>query len=133
MSLVDKPAKLNFQTVRKSLMRIVPLCLDSDPSLLPISCKGPLTARPDDPDGSYWKGGEDIVHSPEELDVDEGDQRDADDFTFWSENQAKRICGAIEQAFGVEYAPDVVIADANLTTLANRILLSKEILTSGTE
>jgi phosphatidylethanolamine N-methyltransferase len=54
---------------------------------------------------------------------------DPDDFTFWEEEQAKRICLAIEQVFGVEYAPEVVVADANLTALANRILLSKEILT----
>jgi phosphatidylethanolamine N-methyltransferase len=57
------------------------------------------------------------------------DDGDPDDFTFWEEEQAKRISLAIEQVFGVEYAPEVVVADANLTALANRILLSKEILT----
>lgn len=57
------------------------------------------------------------------------DGGDPDDFTFWEEEQAKRICLVIEQVFGVEYAPEVVVADANLTALANRILLSKEILT----
>jgi phosphatidylethanolamine N-methyltransferase len=57
------------------------------------------------------------------------DDGDPDDFTFWEEQQAKRICFAIEQIFGVEYAPEVIVADANLTALANRILLSKEILT----
>jgi phosphatidylethanolamine N-methyltransferase len=51
-----------------------------------------------------------------------------DDFSFWSERQAKRICCVIKQAFGVEYAPDVVMADANLTSLANRILVSKQLL-----
>ena len=36
---------------------------------------------------------------------------------------------SIKQIFDVDYAPEVVVADANLTALANRILVSKEILT----
>ncbi|KAG6862958.1 phosphatidylethanolamine N-methyltransferase, partial [Blastosporella zonata] len=62
--------------------------------------------------------------------IDDDPDRDPDDFSFWSEKQAKRICAAIQQAFDVEYVPEVVVADANLSALANRILLSKEILTS---
>jgi phosphatidylethanolamine N-methyltransferase len=58
------------------------------------------------------------------------DGRDPDDFRFWEERQAKRICTAIKEAFDVEYAPQVVLADANLSALTNRILLSKEILTT---
>jgi phosphatidylethanolamine N-methyltransferase len=58
----------------------------------------------------------------------EQEDRDPDDFTFWSERQAKRICAAIKQVFDVDYAPEVVVADANLTALANRILASKELL-----
>ncbi|KAF9559021.1 phosphatidylethanolamine N-methyltransferase [Agrocybe pediades] len=103
---VDKPADVNFTTVRESLKRIVPLCLDNDPNLIPLSCKAPKESSTDD--------------------------RDPDDFSFWSERQAKRICAAIKQIFDVEYAPEVIVADANLTTLANRILVSKEILSSGT-
>jgi len=60
--------------------------------------------------------------------LDSSEDRDPDDFSFWSERQAKRICTAIKQTFDVEYAPEVVVADANLTALANRILVSKEIL-----
>lgn len=60
--------------------------------------------------------------------LDSGEDRDPDDFSFWSERQAKRICTAIKQTFDVEYAPEVVVADANLSALANRILVSKEIL-----
>lgn len=97
-------------------MHIVPLCLDSDPSLIPLSCQRVSTPRPD--------GGSFDAEDPEP------DDRDPDDFSFWSDRQAKRICAAIKQAFDVEYAPEVVVADANLTALANRILLSKEILTS---
>lgn len=95
-----------MDTVRNSLMRVVPLCLDSDPSLIPISCRTPemqATASSDD-------------------------DRDPDDFSFWSERQARRISNVIKQTFDVEYAPEVIVADANLSALANRILVSKEIL-----
>lgn len=104
-STVDKPSSLNFEAIRKSLKRIVTLCLDSDPSLIPASCRmaGMMVSL----------GTED---------------RDPDDFSFWSERQARRISGAIKQAFDVEYASEVVVADANLTALANRILVSREIL-----
>jgi len=61
--------------------------------------------------------------------ADTGDDRDPDDFRFWSERQAKRICVAIKHAFEVDYSPEVIVADANISALANRILLSKEILT----
>jgi len=53
------------------------------------------------------------------------DTRDPDDFRFWSERQAKRISMVIEQIFDVEYVPEVIIGDANLTALANRIVVSK--------
>lgn len=105
-SAVSKPTALDFPSVRECLVHIVPLCLDSDPYLMPLSCGG--TQEPAD-------SGSDV-------------SRDVDDFSFWSERQAKRICSAIEQAFGVEYAPEVVMADANLTALANRILVSKQML-----
>ena len=110
-------------SVRKSLMRIVPLCLDSDPSLIPLSCKIEKTASRDDnveptlvPDTA-----------PDETD----DEHRNDDFSFWSEQQAKRISTAIKQIFDVEYAPEVIVADANLMALAKRILVSKEILSFG--
>ncbi|RDB17735.1 Phosphatidylethanolamine N-methyltransferase [Hypsizygus marmoreus] len=150
---VDRPSELNFTTVRVSLMHIVPLCLDSDPSLIPISCKAPSTpqtpvpsqsgvgstttdttdAAAEDTDADSFTAEDDPAKDIFEVDglgVDdpEVDDRDPDDFSFWSERQAKRICAAIEQIFNVEYAPEVVVADANLTALANRILLSKEVL-----
>jgi len=103
---VEKPSKMTVEAVRSSLMRIVPLCLDSDPSLIPISCRTPET----------------------QISATADDDRDPDDFNFWSERQAKRISNVIKQTFDVEYAPEVIVADANLTALANRILVSKEIL-----
>ncbi|KAH7924203.1 hypothetical protein BV22DRAFT_1196127 [Leucogyrophana mollusca] len=105
---VNRPAVLDFTSVRNCLTHIVPLCLDSDPSLIPLSCGGIEESRSD----------------AESV----GETRDPDDFSFWYERQAKRICSAIKEAFDVEYAPEVIMADANLTTLANRILVSKELL-----
>lgn len=103
---VSKPASLDLTSIRECLTYIVPLCLDSDPDLIPLSCGG----------------------TQEPADTDSAVTRDMDDFSFWSEQQAKRICYVVKQAFGVEYAPDVVMADANLTALANRILVSKQLL-----
>ena len=100
---MEKPAELTFAAVRENLMHVVPLCLDSDPSLIPLSCKKEEERAPED-------------------------DRDPDDFNFWSERQAKRICLVIKQIFGVEYVPDVIVADANLSALANRILLSLELI-----
>ena len=99
---VDAPETLDFVSVRNCLKRIVPLCLDSDPWLIPTSCQG----------------GDDAT-------AVDGDGRDPDDFRFWSERQAKRISMVIEQIFDVEYVPAVIISDANLTALANRIVVSK--------
>ena len=93
---------LDFLSVRNCLKRVVPLCLDSDPSLIPISCQ-----------------------ESEEVTGVDGGARDPDDFTFWTERQAKRISMVIEQIFEVEYVPAVIISDANLTALANRIVVSK--------
>ena len=109
-------------SVRKSLMRIVPLCLDSDPSLIPLSCKVEKT-----PSQDYVEHLPPSDTTPDETD----DEHRNDDFSFWSEQQAKRISTAIKQIFDVEYAPEVIVADANLMALAKRILVSKEILSFG--
>ena len=117
-------------SVRKSLMRIVPLCLDSDPSLIPLSCKvektETLSLSQEDKAAPPLLAASDA--SPDETDDDEYRN---DDFSFWSEQQAKRISTCIKQIFDVEYAPEVIVADANLMAIAKRILVSKEILSFG--
>lgn len=126
-SAVDTPSEpLTFSSVRGTLMRIVPLCLDSDPSLIPLSCRVHKTSA------------NEVIPFPEsdlppKYSIGEPEQelRDPDDFNFWTEKQAKRICIAIRQIFSVEYVPEVIVADANLTALANRILVSKDILSSA--
>ena len=87
-------------------MRIITLCLDSDPSLVPVSS----------------------TVSPAEETIDHATRSSDDDFRFWSENQAKRIATGIKAAFDVEYAYDVILADANVSTLANRILAMRELV-----
>ncbi|KAF6750342.1 phosphatidylethanolamine N-methyltransferase [Ephemerocybe angulata] len=129
---VDKPSETNFSTVRETLMRVVPLALDSDPSLIPLSCKtaptgsGTQTSSLPPSEGTDAEGSGNGAGAHD--DQEHLEDRDPDDFTFWSERQAKRICAAIKQVFDVDYAPEVVVADANLTALAKRILVSKELL-----
>lgn len=124
---VDIPEEpLTFDSVRGTLAHVVPLCLDSDPSLIPISCKTPTT-----PVAEGHVGKHPLPILDEDFPEADHEDRDPDDFSFWSENQAKRICAAIHQIFGVEYAQEVVVADANLTSIANRILTSKQILSSA--
>lgn len=110
--VVDPPASLDFQSVRWYLIRIVTLCLDSDPSLVPLSSKPPS-------DQAF----ESLNNSGTES-----REAEADDFRFWSEKQAKRISLSINQAFGFEYDPEVILADANVTALAARIMVSKQML-----
>jgi len=107
---VDRPEKVDFESVRSALAHVVPLCLDGDPSLIPSSTKHKTNGTADD---SEVNGG------------------DPDDFRFWSARQAWRIARAVREIFGVEYAQDVVVADANLTALAERIVASRKLMQSG--
>ena len=91
--------------MRAALAHVVPLCLDGDPSLIPSSTAGSSSSSASDEDGG-----------------------DPDDFRFWSERQAWRIARSVREMFGVEYAPDVVMADANLSALAQRIIASRQII-----
>lgn len=103
-SPVSKPASFEFASVRACLLHIINICLEADPSLVPAGTLDEETGSAD------------------------GDAPSADDFRFWSEKQAKRISKSIMEAFGVEYSYEVILADANVTTLTNRILATKELL-----
>lgn len=96
---VTRPDALDFVSIRKWLLKIVVLALDSDPSLIPLS-------------------------SEDSIPTDSHD----DDFRFWSEKQAKRISFAIEHVLNIEFEPEVIVADANVSALTRRILASKELL-----
>ncbi|KAG9097456.1 phosphatidylethanolamine N-methyltransferase [Ceratobasidium sp. UAMH 11750] len=62
---VDKPNTLDLDSVRNSLIRIVTLCLDSDPSLVPLSSG--------------------IVPAASSDSTPNSRSSDPDDFRFWSE------------------------------------------------
>ncbi|ELU40221.1 phosphatidylethanolamine N-methyltransferase [Rhizoctonia solani AG-1 IA] len=98
--------------VRQTLLCIVTLCLDSDPSLVPLSAG--ISPASQDPASR--------ITQPSGL------RSDPDDFRFWSERQAKRITSAVHAAFGVEYSPEVIVADANVTALSNRVVNSLKLL-----
>ena len=98
--IVDRPDALDFGSIRCWLLKIVTLALDSDPSLIPRSSALPGMVASDDDD----------------------------DFRFWSERQAQRIAHAIRTVLDIEFAPEVIVADANISTLTRRILASKQLL-----
>jgi phosphatidylethanolamine N-methyltransferase len=93
---------MDFDSIRETLLRIVVWCLEEDTTLVPISSLAPVDS--------------------------ESDERDPDDFRFWSEEQARRIAVCIHHAFDVEYTTEVVLADANVSSLAKKILVSRELL-----
>lgn len=97
---MTRPDALDFDSIRSWLLKIVNLALDSDPSLIPRSSAlaGMITDNEDD------------------------------DFCFWSELQAKRIAYAIRTVLDIEFSPEVIVADANISTLTKRILASKQLL-----
>ncbi|KAF8694385.1 Phosphatidylethanolamine N-methyltransferase, partial [Rhizoctonia solani] len=109
---VTKPDAIDYDSVRQTLLRIVTLCLDSDPSLVPLSAG--ISPASQDPASR--------ITQPSGL------RSDPDDFRFWSERQAKRITSAVHAAFGVEYSPEVIVADANVTALSNRVVNSLKLL-----
>lgn len=104
---VSKPTSIDFASVRATLLRIITICLEADPSLVPSS--------------------QEHNNSDDGTDSENGDAPSADDFRFWSEQQAKRIAKSVKAAFGIEYAYEVILADANLTTLTNRILATRDL------
>lgn len=133
---MDKPTTVNFTSVKSSLSHIVTLALDSDPSLVPISCKAMAKAADtSSPDNTRDTANANIERSTEAAHGDgsitpteEDGMRDPDDFRFWSESQAVRISKAIKEAFEADLTPEVIIADANLSALANRILVARDLL-----
>ncbi|KIM24595.1 hypothetical protein M408DRAFT_231463 [Serendipita vermifera MAFF 305830] len=141
---LDRPDALDFKSIRQWLLKIVYLALDSDPDLIPksqavstsfspeIERRGPILSREMNmstssiettmPSTSGTPGGSTPGGSTTSYDIHD------DDFRFWSERQAKRISYAISQVLSIDFAPEVIVADANVTALTRRILASKELL-----
>lgn len=139
---VDRPDALNFKCIRQWLIKIVNLALDSDPDLIPKSQAVALSMSPNmernhplisrslngstssiataTPSNSNSSSGSCGTSTPYDI--------HDDDFRFWSERQAKRISYAISQVLRIDFAPEVIVADANVTALTRRILASQELL-----
>ncbi|EJT97171.1 hypothetical protein DACRYDRAFT_85177 [Dacryopinax primogenitus] len=101
---VDNPEEMSYAAVHRVLEKIVRLGLDSDPALLPQISLPPSSVLIDAPGG------------------------EAEDFRFHSLDQARRIALGIRAAFGIEFAQEVVVAEANVARLARRIVESREVL-----
>ncbi|CAG7852914.1 Phosphatidylethanolamine N-methyltransferase Short=PEAMT [Serendipita indica DSM 11827] len=144
---LDRPEALDFRSIRNWLLKIVHLALDSDPSLVPrsqtaapnqspvqhrlpallgrtlnASSTSVATATPAEASLAGSSLGSSAGTPGASYDIHD------DDFKFWSERQAKRIAYAITQVLDIEFAPEVIVADANVTALTRRILASKELL-----
>jgi phosphatidylethanolamine N-methyltransferase len=136
---VDRPDALDFKSIRQWLLKIVILALDSDPKLIPRSqtiSSPPISTNQRLPgllskelNGSNVSIATAIPETPSPAPSTplHYELRD-DDFRLWSERQAKRISYAISQVLDIEFAPEVIVADANVTALTRRILASKELL-----
>ncbi|TIA75575.1 hypothetical protein E3P92_00774 [Wallemia ichthyophaga] len=110
---VDKPTDGDdFESVRNTLSRCVAFALNCDPALVPAS--------------SWHHLPENTIHSYRRNtpDVD----RDDDDMVIMDDEQARRIAVVIRVACSVDFTPSVVVADANLSRLAQRVLDTRRVL-----
>lgn len=128
---VDRPDGLDFHSIRLWLLKIVTLALDSDPELIPQSRISYSTNEASSCAHNLNSSSSSIATTTQANSGNSGSTSYnpyEDDFRFWSERQAKRISYAISLVLGIEFAQDVILADANVTALTRRILASKELL-----
>jgi phosphatidylethanolamine N-methyltransferase len=136
--LVDKPKDPeSVEEIKDLLRKFVVTCLDRDPKLVPRSALH-LVGN---------SGAADLS----ELDQAPDGRTSDDDFVIFTPDQAQHIayaikevgvilvdllevfffltsCGSIRQAFNVDLVSDVVIADANVSKLAQTIVEAKRVL-----
>lgn len=111
--------------------------------------KGPIKSIAEDEEGQSNSAIADdreaqIPSNPSAISVEDDDptssdhptptsssEGDPDDFVIMEENQAKRIVGLCKYAFGVDLSADVVVADANVGALTQRILGAKSLAGGG--
>jgi phosphatidylethanolamine N-methyltransferase len=101
----------SFQETFELLAKIVHYALESSYAYLPRSQTG----------------------RPESKDVPSGRHSDSDpdDFTIWDVKQAQRIAKAIHYSFDIEFASEVIIAEANVRKLANDVIEARQVLADG--
>ncbi|TIA93173.1 hypothetical protein E3P99_00314 [Wallemia hederae] len=108
---VDTPTDGDdFDSVRNTLSRGVAFALDCEPQLVPAAS---------------WH------HLPEDVNATataSAKDRDDDDMVIMNDEQAKRIAMVIREAHNVDFTPSVVVADANLSRLAQRVLDTRRVL-----
>lgn len=108
---------MSDEAVYSTLSRLVTFSLSIDPKLAPHNAPSlDLVTR---------------VHPEESSAVDTSDRSEAldpDDFTLMDRDQAKHVAYALSEAFDVEINPEVVVADANVTKLTERVRATREVL-----
>lgn len=109
---MDQPKDLtSFDETFTLLARIVHYALDSSYAYLPRS----QTGRPESKD----------------VPVGRDSDSDPDDFTIWDVSQAQHIAKAIYYSFDIEFASEVVVAEANVRKLASDVIEARQVLTNG--
>lgn len=119
--IVNKvPASADHRTVHDEVATAVALSVDLDVNLAP-RCSFPLT--------------EEIrveLEDPELLKEPTRHVEDNDEFELMDEEQAKRVVHLLGLKFGVELAPDVIIADANIESITRRVLGARSLQRTST-
>lgn len=69
-----------------------------------------------------------LADSPPPQDANAYRSEDPDDLVFWRHDQVRHIAAGIQDAFGVEFSPEVIVADANLATLACNIVAARQLM-----
>lgn len=157
---VPRPSDpISLASVHSILSRVVALALDSDPALIPASARPLLAPMPHPSPGSMSppvlaapsssSSSAAVTADIDAVAVDAAqadpltspslsapfpppnDSRDPEDFTIMTTSQARRMVAGIKEAFDVDYAPEVVIADPNVLDLARKVVESWRILGLG--
>ena len=112
---VDTPTDGDdFDSVRNTLSRGVAFALDCEPQLVPAA--------------SWHHLPEDVSAAASANATASAKDRDDDDMVIMNDEQAKRIAMVIREAHNVDFTPSVVVADANLSRLAQRVLDTRRVL-----
>lgn len=107
---------MSDDAVYTTLSRLVTFSLGLDPELAPRNAPAlALISR---------------VHprQPETAKSAASDALEPDDFTLMDRDQAKHIAYVMSEAFDVELNGEVVVADANITKLTERVRATREVL-----
>ncbi|KAL7413484.1 phospholipid methyltransferase-domain-containing protein [Mrakia frigida] len=134
---VPRPSDpISFDSVHDILTRIITLALDSDPTLVPAIARPSLLPVPTAVPSHLV--GEDEPEVESEIDTQSASVQiqsqlvdpahDPEDFIIMYANQAKRIVSGIQEAFDLDYAAEVVLAEPNVEDLARKIVESRRIL-----